>query len=233
MNGFDYSIISFLNGFARESLFFDLSLSFLSTNYLFKGGILITILWWFWFQDNNPGQRRKDHIVVTLCSCLIALSSARVLAVLFPFRLRPLHNYQYRFLIPYGINPSALDSWSSFPSDHAVLFFALATGMFLLSRKLGLFVFIYVLSIICFPRVYMGLHYPTDILAGAFIGVGITLGVSSTSARRLLLPPVHSWMSKSPGTFYACFFFLSYLIACMFDPVRAIGRFISLLLKIY
>jgi undecaprenyl-diphosphatase len=233
MNGFDYSIISFLNGFARESLFFDLSLSFLSTNNLFKGGILITILWWFWFKDNNPGQLQKNHIVVTLCSCLIALFSARVLAVLLPFRLRPIHNYEYRFHLPYGINPSALDSWSSFPSDHAVLFFALAAGMFLLSRKLGVFVLIYVLTIICFPRVYMGLHYPTDILAGAFIGVGITSGVSSTSVRRLLLPPVHDCMNKSPGTFYACFFFLSYQIACMFDPVRAIGQFISMLLKIY
>ena len=161
MNGFDYSIISFLNGFARKSLFFDLLVNFISTNHLFKGGFLITILWWFWFKDNKPGQLQKDHIIVTLCSCLIALFSARVLAVMLPFRLRPMLNHEYDFLIPYGFNASILESWSSFPSDHAVLFFSLATGMFLLSRKLGMFVLIYVLAIICFPRVYIGLHYPT------------------------------------------------------------------------
>ncbi len=134
------------------------------------------------------------------------------------------------------LTASTLRFWTRgvpFQAITPALFFALATGMFLLSRKLGMFVLIYVLGIICFPRVYMGLHYPTDILAGALIGVAITIGVSSTSVRRLLLPPVHAWLNKSPGTFYACFFFLSYQIASMFDPIRAIGRFISMLLKIY
>lgn len=58
----------------------------------------------------------------------------------------------------------------SFPSGHALFFFAFSTVVFGYNRKLG--IISYVLSAcICAARVMAGVHYPSDMLVGAGIGV--------------------------------------------------------------
>ncbi|MGV8075635.1 MAG: phosphatase PAP2 family protein [Syntrophobacteraceae bacterium] len=220
-------MIHFLNGFSRVSENFDSFLALIRTNHLLKGGILITILWWFWFQDNKQSRLVRERIVLTLVSCFIALFLARILAYTLPFRVRPMHNPILHFNVPYGIKPTTLDSWSSFPSDHAVLFFALATGILFISRKIGILAIAYVLVVICFPRVYLGLHYPTDILCGALIGIGIVWLVIKTRISKPITQTAMRWLNKEPASFYACFFLLTYQIAAMFEPIRAIGSFIG------
>jgi undecaprenyl-diphosphatase len=226
MDYFDSSIILFLNGFSRISKEFDYLLAFMMGNYLLKGGILVTILWWFWFRDKKQSQLLRERIVLTLVSCFVAIFLARILAYALPFKLRPLHNAMLHFNLPYGISPITLDSWSAFPSDHAVLFFALATGILSISRKIGILVMTYVLIVICFPRVYFGLHYPTDILGGALLGMGIVWLVMKTKIRRHITQTAMHWLNKEPGSFFACFFLLTYQIATMFDPIRDIASFI-------
>jgi hypothetical protein len=52
-----------------------------------------------------------------------------------------------------------------------VLFFAMAAGIFIASRRAGWFALVYVSAFICLPRMYLGEHYATDILTGAAIGI--------------------------------------------------------------
>jgi undecaprenyl-diphosphatase len=66
------------------------------------------------------------------------------------------------------INKSALDK--SFPSDHAALAFALAGAILLINRRWG-WTFIAIAALISIARVYVGVHYPSDVLAGALIGL--------------------------------------------------------------
>lgn len=60
--------------------------------------------------------------------------------------------------------------FTSFPSGHATVFFALAIVIWLFHRKLGNFFFLCA-TIIALSRVISGVHYPIDILAGASIGI--------------------------------------------------------------
>ena len=62
----------------------------------------------------------------------------------------------------------------SFPSSHAVNNFAVATFFYKLYPKLKWFLFI-TASLVALSRPYIGVHYPSDILAGAIIGVIIGL----------------------------------------------------------
>jgi undecaprenyl-diphosphatase len=63
----------------------------------------------------------------------------------------------------------------SFPSDHAVMAGAVAAGLFLVSRRLGL-VAVGAALLMAFVRVYIGAHWPGDVLVGLVVGGVVTVG---------------------------------------------------------
>ena len=221
MNSFDLAILRFVNGFAHESYTFDLVIAVLAGNNLIKGGVIVTMLWWVWFRpDKNQGSNRT-LILGTILAGFLALVCARVLQLTLPFRPRPLHNPAAAFQVPYAVDVTALSEWSAFPSDHATLFFALATGLTLISRTVGVPAFIHALVVICIPRLYVGLHYPSDIIAGALIGIGIAYFVNKNSKiANAINEFVMVKLRSSPGVFYACFFLLTYQLATLFEDAR-------------
>lgn len=111
---------------------------------------------------------------------------------------------------PYTVDPQILvlahrSADFSFPSDHAVMAGAVATGLWLVSRRLGV-VAAFAALLMAFVRVYVGAHYPHDVLAGLAFGVAVTLvgwallsqpltwcvdRLAGTSLRRLLADDVH------------------------------------------
>jgi membrane-associated phospholipid phosphatase len=62
----------------------------------------------------------------------------------------------------------------SFPSDHTVFAVALAVGLWIADRKLGV-VAVAIAAVEGFSRVYLGQHYPHDVLAGASVSTVILL----------------------------------------------------------
>ena len=60
----------------------------------------------------------------------------------------------------------------SFPSGHATTSFACATVLALLIPRLALPLFV-LAAAIAWSRVYVGVHFPLDVLAGAGLGLGI------------------------------------------------------------
>ena len=61
-----------------------------------------------------------------------------------------------------------------FPSDHATMAGAVAAGLFLVNRKLGVAAALAAL-LMAFSRVYIAAHYPLDVGAGLLLGVGVSL----------------------------------------------------------
>lgn len=64
----------------------------------------------------------------------------------------------------------------SFPSGHTLSSFLSATITMNTDKKLGFTAFI-LASLIAFSRLYLYVHFPTDVLAGAFIGILIGWGI--------------------------------------------------------
>lgn len=61
-----------------------------------------------------------------------------------------------------------------FPSDHATMAGAVAAGLLFVSWRLGL-VAVFAALLMCFARVYVGVHYPGDVLAGLGVGAATIL----------------------------------------------------------
>lgn len=58
---------------------------------------------------------------------------------------------------------------ASFPSGHTVLVFALAFSIYFYNKKLGA-LFLVLAALVGFGRIFVGVHYPLDVLGGIFIG---------------------------------------------------------------
>jgi membrane-associated phospholipid phosphatase len=85
---------------------------------------------------------------------------------------------------PRGYDPLvALPHSSSFPSGHATMSFACATVLAVLEPRAAP-AFLALAAAIAYSRLYLGVHWPLDVLAGAALGVAIALLLLATARRR-------------------------------------------------
>ncbi|SCK61102.1 undecaprenyl-diphosphatase [Streptomyces sp. AmelKG-E11A] len=87
---------------------------------------------------------------------------------------------------------------TSFPSGHAASAAAFATGVALESRGWGAVVAPIAFSV-AFSRVYTGVHYPGDVLAGAALGVGAAFAVRGLVPTRDQMPSPGRPMVDAPS----------------------------------
>ena len=84
----------------------------------------------------------------------------------------------------------------SFPSDHAVMGGAVAAGLLLVNRSLGVIACL-AAALLAFARVYIGAHFPWDVLGGlAFGGIVAILGWLILQHP---LTALTSWLRRRPG----------------------------------
>jgi undecaprenyl-diphosphatase len=81
---------------------------------------------------------------------------------------------------PFVAHPSTIHAFiahaadPSFPSDHATAAFAIATAVALRARAVGALL-LALAAVLAAGRVFLGLHYPSDVLAGAVIGATVAV----------------------------------------------------------
>jgi membrane-associated phospholipid phosphatase len=216
----DIGIYHFLNGFAGSRIL-DHFASFEEDDSLLKGGLFLAIYWYLWFRAGSDQDRRRRAIIAILAGALLALVASRIIANFAPYRIRPMYDLhlQHR-LYSFPTSPH-LVNWSAFPSDTAAFFFALAFGLAYLSRRLAIPAMLYVVVWVCLPRMFLGVHFASDIVAGAVIGIVVVWAslkvgwLHSGFATRLL-----AFAEARPEVFYAAAFLASFEMGVLFDDIR-------------
>lgn len=151
----DYYLFSLLNQYAGLNGFIDKSFVF------FSEYLLLIFPLFFLIEFKNV-----KAVFTAIIGSVSALVAGLIIGLIH-FRPRPFVAHNVALLVNHL--PTA-----SFPSDHAAVSFALATAIFLHSRRFGVFAYAIAL-LISISRVFAGLHYPSDILFGALIGIAMSL----------------------------------------------------------
>ena len=231
VNLFDRQIIAFLNQYAHRSWAFDEFVTLISGNYFLKTGVITMLLCWVWFKETENLSEHRSTIIFGLIASCMAVLVVRILAFALPFRERPLRNPDLHFVLPYSAKSDAILGWSSFPSDNAVLFFGVATCLWLVSRRAGILALCHTCLVVAFARVYRGFHYPTDILTGALIGVGAVSLIHVPRLKSAVTRMPMGWIQRHPQSFQTALFFLIFLIATTFEPLYPLAHFAIALTK--
>ncbi|MGA8727829.1 MAG: phosphatase PAP2 family protein [Terracidiphilus sp.] len=227
-NRFDVQIELFLNHAVGRHLRFEQAVVVCHGIALFNSVVIVSIIWFLLFDRNRPNRLGKDFdlLLGSAFFSLFATLAARGLALSLPFRARPIADTSIQFRVPADIYLPVM-KWSAFPSDHATLFFGLAAGIFLVSRRMGWLAIGWVSLVICLPLMYMGIHWPSDILAGAVLGVSCTQFARIPAIRAYIRQSVPLWHQNHPQVFYAVLFVWSYETASLFDDVRHLLKLVS------
>jgi undecaprenyl-diphosphatase len=225
VNAFDSSIVHAIDSLAGKWPEIDRTMEFIVGNDLTQGALAGCIFWWLWFRaGSDPIVRRtREHLICTLVGSVVAISAGRALALSLPFRIRPRFEASLNFVIPSEPDPNVFMNWSSFPSDHAILYAALAAGFGCISLRLGILVFIYFLLVGAAPLMFLGYHYPTDIIVGSAIGILVGCAINLAAVRQRLSAPAFKWQRASQGSFYAALFLATFQIATTFVSLRAVA----------
>ncbi len=180
----DTKLFKIINGFAGKVPLLDGFFKGFSNDY-FALIIVCLSLVWLWFGIRNIQQRGKTQkaIIAAILSMIIA-NGMVALCNAFYFRARP-----FTILPPGSVHLLFYKPTdSSFPSDFASTIFGAAMPIFFADKKSGTLLLTIAL-IASFGRIYIGIHYPLDVLGGA--AFGISAGIISWYIIKMLNPLIN------------------------------------------
>ncbi len=162
VNSFDFHLEHWINAPAGHNGVLDL-FGVVLAKYAPEIWALVFIIMWFWPPYRRTRARRA--VVYSVVAGVLALVLNVIISHVAPFRPRPfvLEPHLVHQLVSHKPD-------SSFPSDHAAGSFGFAIGLLYAGLGDGIWALILALAV-AWARVFVGVHWPTDVLFGALVGV--------------------------------------------------------------
>ncbi|MGW7240609.1 phosphatase PAP2 family protein [Streptomyces sp. NPDC054804] len=187
----DVDLLYDINGLAKDAPhWFDRAMEFVGEYGLLVAMVLLVV--WCWWSV----RRRGEEDTASTMAALVWTPLAAAIAVLVNVPIRGFVERPRPFLTHQGLDVLVSGKTDySFVSDHATITMALGVGLFIANRRFGL-AGIGLALVEGFCRVYMGVHYPTDVVGGFALGTAVVLLLSPLAAA--VLTPVMKAVEGSP-----------------------------------
>ncbi|MFE1444353.1 phosphatase PAP2 family protein [Streptomyces sp. NPDC058739] len=188
----DVELLYDINGLAKDAPhWFDRVVEYVGEYGLLLAMVLL-VLWCWWTVRRRA---TADEAPVSVAALVWAPLAAGI-AVLVNVPIRGFVERPRPFLDHQGLEVLVSGKTDySFVSDHATITMAMAVGLFVANRRFGL-VGIGLALLEGFCRVYMGVHYPTDVIGGFALGTAVALLLSPLAMA--LLTPLTRAIGNSP-----------------------------------
>ena len=158
----DLQLFRLINNLAGHNALLD-GLMRLLVNEYFVTTTMSLILVIFWFEGQDRDQRERNQRAIL--RGIIALFIANII-----LKLCNQNYVRPRPFVDHEVNLLFYQPWdSSFPSNPATVGFSVATAMWLYNRRLGTSLLV-LATLFGLSRIYCGVHYPSDVVAGALLG---------------------------------------------------------------
>lgn len=180
----DRALFLWLNGLAGHVAPIDRLFSGLADDYFMVISMCLVLVA-MWFGTRDPLKRAVNQVAVLLAMASMGIATGLVSLcnVLFVRQqlmagswLNALFNRPRPFAAGLPVHLLFYQPTDpSFPSNLAAVVFGLALGVWLMNKRAGSWLFLMAIAA-CFARVYVGIHYPFDIVGGfllAVIGTGL------------------------------------------------------------
>jgi undecaprenyl-diphosphatase len=161
----DAAATQWINRLSGHSAVMDAAMAALSAAGIPALIALTAIRWW-----STPAGQASRHACLAAGLSFLAGLAVNQLVLLFVHRIRPYDAGLTHLLIA----PSA--DWS-FPSDHATAAAAIVAALWLKGLRRYALLLAVPAALICFSRVFLGIHYVSDILGGALTGAAAAAAV--------------------------------------------------------
>lgn len=228
---FEEELLRFFGGLDSASWIVDRIMKEIANNNLFKGGVFVVLLAYFYYSNPSESSAAGRKLFLFALGTVPMIVFVRLLSEVLPFRLRPIHQPGVADWFAAGYQGGMLDEMSAFPSDHAAMFTFLAIGFFAVSRRVGLGMILYDIFFIMLPRIFLGYHHATDLLAGAAIGVACGLPLLLCRRTDRISDRIDAFGTKHPGVFHAGFILLLCMVFSLFQDLRAAASAVLRLLS--
>ena len=213
------------NQLAGRSVVLDILAHDIITTALPTGGVLIAALCWIWFETDKTGvHSHRRNVVTGLLAVVVVTGAVWLLKALLPFRDRPLNDPGLGLQMPFGVDPVSVSHLSAIPSGHTAYFFALTVPLWMRSRWLGAAATVWTSLTICLPLLHRGEHWPSDIVAGAVIGIALTALLCRLIGATELPDRIVRFSATHPSIFYTIAWLSALEMAQMFEGVQAYLR---------
>ena len=238
-HAWDVATVLFFNKFCGKSQFWDtLALLFLSVDAL-RTAILVALTVGIWqYGKSKSDKNAQRRVLYILFSIVLTLGIVEMLNALInsPRPVVTLGNLIYNPIVTADMQPLWREGWvrnpkhGSFPSDTVALLATIACGLFLWNRFLGIGAFLFVLIAGVLPRLYFGLHYPSDMALGLIISIFSSAAVEKINLFKSLSDKILKIENKYPYLFGVISFYLAYVIAEKFILLRKLPVWIKAML---
>ncbi|WBO65386.1 phosphatase PAP2 family protein [Streptomyces camelliae] len=178
----DVGLLYDINGLAKGAPhWFDRIMEFVGEYGLLVAMVLL-VVWCWWSVRRRGGENAASSV-----AALVWAPLAAGIAVLVNIPIRGFVQRPRPFVDHQGLDVLVSGKTDfSFVSDHATITMALGVGLFVAHRRFGI-AGIGLALFEGFCRVYMGVHYPTDVIGGFALGTAVAL-LLSPAAMALLTP---------------------------------------------